>query len=507
MEATKNDKNLIFWGGIIIGFTVMITGIFLLILRDIGTAEARLILCSGLGILFGAFGSTATIKYKGVTMTGVAATAIILLYVVVNLTSSKATFGKITGDIRGAQIEIVGETTFLGAMGDRTYDFVVPGSELNRSVFDVFISFPPNVNEEGEQEINFQDIDKKYIERAMGSGERIEWRFDRMTQRLIETSTGNTVCESGFNIAAHPTKSNTARSFPSLIGLAFAQKVPRSIEEIFADLGSGSTSVRRAARDELASKGPLAVKDMMNKLKQSRSQYRIRVGILYALRKVIRDDPDLAGEVSRHLSDEDLKVLIEALNDPDRTIRKYAGEFLYYLHDPRVIEPALLLADKSISLESYNLFNKVIDRANQSLTPSMQHDIKAQMQIVQNSLNFLKIGVQAFPSVVSPGQKSTITVNVLDGQNRVVSDAEVIVTAGGGKFLSSANTYYDPKSRLHGPYSATGRTNIDGKFTTWWVCNPCAAGYSISVRASKADYIDAEGEILIRIHKRRIRDG
>ncbi|MBA7690698.1 hypothetical protein ES703_99229 [subsurface metagenome] len=115
-------------------------------------------------------------------------------------------------------------------------------------------------------------------------------------------------------------------------------------------------------------------------------------------------------------------------------------------------------------------------------------------------LNLLRLDAKATPPEVSPGQKSTIIVTVRDAQGHFVRDANVRVGAGGGKFLPREDTPYNPRSRLQGPYSKTGITNIDGKFLTWWVCNPCAKSYSLGVEAWKEGYLDAARiEITIQI--------
>lgn len=499
MTTSKNKLGRLFWGGIIVGFIVMIGGMVSLLWLEIGITEGRLILCSGLGIIFGAFGSTATIKYKGITITGVAAISIILLYVVVNLTSSQATFGTITGDIKEAQIEIKGDDIYLGANKDRSYEFVIPGNELKRQVFDVYFTFPSNLEGEQEQEINFEGINKKYIEKFLGSGEQIEWRFNRDRQCLVETVTGELIKRIELTPGIASASQKSRNSGLSFVGTALAQQAPRSIEEIFVDLGSGVSSVRREARNELASIGPRAVAAMMVKLKESGSQYRIRLGIFYVLNKMLRDNKGLAQELSSYLSFEDLEIILEALNDPDRTIRSIASEFLYNLGDPRIIEPALSIIDNSRTLETYELSKFVIDSKYLNLSSAARKETIQKLLELKNSLNPLQLEVRATPPEVSRGQKSTIIVTVKDVQGNIVRDANVVIAAGGGKFLQNEDTPYNPRSRLHGPYSKTGMTDMRGKFITWWVCNPCASAYILSVEASKEGYLDARSEIKIQI--------
>jgi hypothetical protein len=109
------------------------------------------------------------------------------------------------------------------------------------------------------------------------------------------------------------------------------------------------------------------------------------------------------------------------------------------------------------------------------------------------------VEVSGRPQMISPGEKTTITVTVRDGDRSLLSGAKVTISAGGGKFLPKADTQFDPKGRLQEPYSATGTTNDKGQFTTWWVCNPAAPGYGLGIEASKEGYTGGKAEHTIRI--------
>lgn len=85
------------------------------------------------------------------------------------------------------------------------------------------------------------------------------------------------------------------------------------------------------------------------------------------------------------------------------------------------------------------------------------------------------------------------------GDRSLLPDAKVTTSAGGGKFFPKPDTPFDPKDRLHGPFSATGTTNEKGQFTTWWVCNPAAPGYGLNIEASKEGHTSGKAEYTIRI--------
>ena len=109
------------------------------------------------------------------------------------------------------------------------------------------------------------------------------------------------------------------------------------------------------------------------------------------------------------------------------------------------------------------------------------------------------VEVSGEPQTVAPGEKTTITVTVRAGDRSLLSGAKVTISAGGGKFLPKADAPFDPKDRLHGPFSATGTTNDQGQWTTWWVCNPAASGYALGIEASKEGYVGGRAKHVIPI--------
>ena len=58
----NNESDNLFWGAIVLGIVLTGMSVAALAWMNIGLPEGRLILCSGLGILFGAFGSKATVS-------------------------------------------------------------------------------------------------------------------------------------------------------------------------------------------------------------------------------------------------------------------------------------------------------------------------------------------------------------------------------------------------------------------------------------------------------------
>ncbi len=117
----------------------------------------------------------------------------------------------------------------------------------------------------------------------------------------------------------------------------------------------------------------------------------------------------------------------------------------------------------------------------------------------EEPLKDLYINISQGAPDVAMGERATIYIQLKDLDGKVITDATVLLESGGGKFLGSYSTSFDPNSRLHGPYSVTGKTDAAGVYTAWWVCNPCATGYGMQVSVSKEGYQDRQGELTVKI--------
>ena len=111
----------------------------------------------------------------------------------------------------------------------------------------------------------------------------------------------------------------------------------------------------------------------------------------------------------------------------------------------------------------------------------------------------LSIRAAASPASCTVGERTTITAVVFDGQGKPAPGAKVQVSAGGGRFLPGPDDPYDPKARLHGPYSASGNSDREGRFVTWWVVNPATASYVMDIRATKEGWGEAQTNLQIVI--------
>ncbi len=111
----------------------------------------------------------------------------------------------------------------------------------------------------------------------------------------------------------------------------------------------------------------------------------------------------------------------------------------------------------------------------------------------------LSIRATASPASCTVGERTTITAVVFDGQGKPAPGAKVQVSAGGGRFLPGPDDPYDPKARLHGPYTASGTSDQEGRFVTWWVVNPATAAYVMDIRAIKESWGETQTNLQILI--------
>lgn len=335
----------IFKYGLVAGFALILLGGMSLHLSLTNTFLEMLVVCAGLSIILGAFGSTATVTIPGqsIVLVGVAAIAVALFILLLGQMDDRYVRVKIGGDVEGAQVELVGDRSYLGAFqeSERTFDFIIFGKEIRRPVLALYITLPDDT------ERSFACIKKDKVRPYLASGKTIEWLFDNKNVALLNIENHQRVAELG------PCRENinpaTASSYERprlaaafrLISRAFAQSGAASkaqdTQALIEQLESSANYVRRDARSRLAEKGVLVVEPLLAKLSEEPLTYRSRLGVIVALTEMIRKNKPYREEIIKRINVEDLKRLVNASADEDRTIRIYASEFLYDLGDPRTI--------------------------------------------------------------------------------------------------------------------------------------------------------------------------
>ncbi|WP_158044629.1 hypothetical protein [Skermanella pratensis] len=376
----------LFWAGVTVGLILTAGGAAAQGLSILGMTTAQLILCSGLGILFGAFGSTATIRYKGVVIAGVAATSIVLLWFVNSLVRKEFVIVRIDGDVKGAQVELIGDgdRSHYGVGLRNAYEFIVIGRGIQQDRLTLNIILPPEETGGEPRERPFECIAKNEIEPYLGSEKTIQWRFDDTRGQLIADNGQRVIAEVG------PCPNNRSPSsdiamyrLPSLIGQAFAGSP--DFQQYIDGLQSPSTIERRQSRKGLADSGPEIVPDVLRRLREQPGSYRTRLGVLVALTEMLRSRKDQRKEISRLLSDEDLRVLAKEAGHDDRTIRIYASEFLLDLGDPRIVPIAFGIIDQVSDDGKYNLI-LVIEGAVPDLSSAERADTMARLREVRQTV-------------------------------------------------------------------------------------------------------------------------
>ncbi|HET7716932.1 MAG TPA: hypothetical protein VFK86_15020 [Bauldia sp.] len=342
----------IFRAGLAVGSGLFVIGIICQTFNLIAPTLSILIICSGLGIIFGAFGSTAVINYKGFVIAGVAAVSIALLLVVDWVMRESLLRLEIDGDVRGARLDLFGDTAFPGADHGQRFEFYIIGRSVagNRDRLTLVVT-PPQTEQRSQpgRTIEFECIPATAITRFIGSGRTLQWRFDADREVLIGVE--------GKTIRSGPCldDEDDGPGFASLDLVGTAQAQDGDIGQLLADLESDSAAVRRAAREKLAAIGEAAVVPMMDYWASHEDSYPVRLGVSVAMTEFLRDHKGDRREIASLLTDSHLRLLAAAAGDPDRNLRIYASEFLYDLGDKRVVPIAVDLFPAASDDGRYNL--------------------------------------------------------------------------------------------------------------------------------------------------------
>ncbi len=373
----------VFWAALGVGLALTALGIAMQWLSVLGITQSALILCSGLGIIFGAFGSMATIRYKGVVIAGVAAIAIVLLVVVHHYIREDVVIVQIDGDVKDAKIALIGERHYWGAELGGTYEILIlaDGGEIRQDRMHLIIEVPEGTNGH-YREIPFDCVPTDAIAPYLGSGRKLQWRFNKAAEQITD-SRGRTIdqgpCKGRVDAAPE-----AAWGVPfGLVGSAHAQG--DAIGAALVALESDSSIVRREARSKLADQGLDAIRPMLDFLVLDPRSYRKTLGVSVALTEMLRERKDQRQEFIEVISEPDLRELAKAAGDPDRTIRIYASEFLFDLGDPRVVPIALEIFPNASADGKYNLLI-VVQGAVPYLTEGGQKELRAALHEIRPSV-------------------------------------------------------------------------------------------------------------------------
>lgn len=375
------DKISVFAAGIAVGFVLVVFGVLTISLALIPFTVALLILCCGLGIILGCFGATATVKFKGVVIAGSAAITIVLAMFVHERMVSEYVELEIGGDVREAKVEIFdGDLSILGAERRKAHRFIVM-DEIRRD--HIIVEIKPLG---AAQPLEFNCIEKKEVNDHFGMGKIVQWRFDQAKSRILAGNPPLKIGELGScRVANNETSTGRETAQSGLIGSAFAAEA--STQQLLKDLESRSTFVRRSARDGLGKSGVTDLSVILNHWRANQDSYRVRLGVLVALSKMLSENKSLNKEISQQLSDGDIRGIVSDLSNTEPTIRVYASEFLFDLADPRA---APLIIDE-------------LSRANEKIAKDLVHALEGSYNFLpQSERDAVNVGLSEIQSTVTP---------------------------------------------------------------------------------------------------------
>lgn len=324
-------KEPVFRAGISVGLFLTFVGLVTIWGNVVGFRVGLLVVCSGLGIVLGAFGSTATVQWKGVVITGVAATAMILTWMINSMNEEGVVRIRVVGIQPGSKVLFNGDYPYPHYEARGYYEFYVFGPGIRQDRISLHVTGPD------EKEIEFQCIPSDAVNKHFGSGRSIQWELRRADNMNVLTQVDGGIVKDGLCDLPIGSFADKAGGRFSPISAAYAQDVS-VIDGLVVDLESESPEIRRSARTALGQLGIVSVEPMMEAWRNSKDSYRVSLGVSVALLEGLRSGHSQRADLSLVLTDDDIHLLVSASGSGDRTLRLYASEVLYLLADPRVID-------------------------------------------------------------------------------------------------------------------------------------------------------------------------
>jgi hypothetical protein len=364
MAVWINERTTtLFWAALGAGFVMLVGGGIAAAANLLPAAISLLIIVGAISIVLGAFGATASVNYQGVTLAGVAALCVVLFYIVMPEVRNPSVRVEITGFPQGSLVDFyAGGSHFLGAYrGEHhdLYEFAVFADELKANVLGLTVTAPKLDDGKDPEESVFGCIDKSLVSRALGSSVSMQWSVDLKKNQLVTNDKKADLISSGGRCSgATPEMSPKLIAWMRLlspISSALAGADAANVKASIRDLTAESSPVRNDARRSIGAAGPPAIKPLMASWKEQPNEYRVRLGSVVSLVEMMRTMKSDKKSIGIELENDDLRLIIGAAADPDRTIRIYATEFLYDLADPRTAAIVLESISKASPDGQYNM--------------------------------------------------------------------------------------------------------------------------------------------------------
>jgi hypothetical protein len=354
------------WLAIGVGIALVLTSIGLDVLVPGSVTMKNLLLSSGLAIVLAAFGGQANYKSNGIIIAGSAAIAFIFFtYMEYSRKYDVPTFVRgYIANVRDGRslVDVARQSHFLGRFptGENQYEFVAFKRDMDQinDEQDVVVEIADASDPDNKDIFN---VPFKCLAMWMGSGKNIGWYYDKAKGTLREFNAG------GPHIAERKGEEGTSSvtlskcSGPSLqtasvapepgfavaslvVSTAFADDgtvitPTEQIPGLLAALQSEDADTRRVARSTLSLVQPQDVAILLQHVRENRGNYRAELGVSVALTEMLRRDKAIRDRIA--LSETDIEMLLDFATSPDRTLRIYAGEFLFDLGRPQVTKQAL----------------------------------------------------------------------------------------------------------------------------------------------------------------------
>lgn len=391
IEWVNEKTTTLFWAGLVAGVVILIGGCLASYGNLIPSAISLLIIVSGLSIILGAFGATATINYQGVTMAGVAALCVILFYVVMGQIRNPSVRVDVSGFPRDSSVDFYsGSTHFLGALrGDHhdLYEFAVFQDDLRANVLGLAVTLPKQADGNVPADIIFGCIDKASITGWLGSQSSLQWTVDLRKNRLVTIDRQKSVLLSSLGDCPGEIAAAGSNSFAYSKLLPIGSALAATAVDLSAriqDLTAESSAIRTDARRTIGAEGPAAIKPLMDNWRKQPTAYRVRLGAVVSLVEMMRSMKAQKRTIGSELGNDDLLLLVQAATDADRTIRVYASEFLFDLADPRTAGVALQLISGASPDGQYNLA-LILTSVAAEMPPAERANLKQEVETLDMS--------------------------------------------------------------------------------------------------------------------------
>ena len=376
---------------------------------------------AGIALILATFGGQAVVRGKGIVFAGAAGIAAgflgYLFYMqqeghrqnIEALQKSgnaylRAAINSLPEETYGVEIGLALPVTTRRLPRDRRIEFIARGEELKESAT-ANIRVVKKTNTDNAEDDEAEDFSLKVSRDCLygnlGRSTPLLWEFQLSPGGavLVEEETGHVIAKT-FGTDGDVFVCKSSKTFPteSLAGTprpagwfsaAFAgdiNKISRNeIDRAIEDVQSTDSDVSRSARNILSRASPEDVSYILQrvrqKLKRNKDIYRTTLRVSLALTEMLRRDKRIRDRIT--LANEDIDMLLDFAGSKERSLRNYAGEFLYELARPQVTKLALPRALNPPHDDA--LFNWIL--VSQSGWPKMS---AAEKQALANTIDQLR---------------------------------------------------------------------------------------------------------------------